>query len=204
MAGNNEQELCFYAEVTQPEGYKEALSLEQHEQWEYRIPDSKNRTRVRKTICDSIVEYTMTIKEKREGFGDTESTSQINQALFESFIRSMATSGCNKIRYTYLAKKVKASCRGESFEGSLTYEIDVFLDKAGNRSKFVKIDVEVQDILTQAKARWPDATKYDFDIRFENLPLGITTVFSAVDEREEVKSQIAQFWEKFNLKPKAE
>lgn len=207
-----ETELCFYGLVTKPEGYEQAVDFEDHEQWEFTPPHSGEgrppRQRVRKTSREDGVRFDQTIKTPTGSatveHGNEEETVQITESFFEAWKLAFPERGLFKRRYVYLTKNITVSHAGKSVVlPELKYEVDVFTNPQGQRSAWVKIDVELDNILPILKQEFPDMGKIDIKISFDNLPLGLTDVFAAVNLDDAHKAALDAFWKAFTHKGKA-
>lgn len=209
--GNAEIELCYFCEIRDHSGLEKALSTEQHEQYEYRLPPTEDgqrrgRMRVRKTTKNGEVSYVQTIKtpaNPESKLGDMEQDVDITEAFFNTWKSTFLCSGQHKIRYNFSANDVTLKVNGNAIKlPKIDLEVDIFLNQAGKRSKWGKIDVEVQDILKLLKESYTDITHAKFEIDFSDvLPLDIGQVVSAVTEDAEERAAIDNFFKLFEIKP---
>lgn len=205
-----EIELCFFAEVTKKEGYDQAQAVEQHDQYEFRLPPGqegqrRGRVRVRKTVKNGEVRYQETIKtpiDPTSTLGDSEETIDITEAYYNTWLKTFATKGQRKTRYTYLANSVKMTVNGNQIElPKLVFEVDRFYNTQGQKSQWVKIDVEVQDIIAVLKANHEDIKHAQFAIDFGCLPLGITKFIDAATKDANERAGIENFFDVFSVTP---
>lgn len=193
-----ENEVCFYASVGNPDGFSQAVSMEVHAQSEYRIPTtdgSKRKIRVRKTTAEGQVSFVETIK-----FGDTADefdSKPTTEEYYEAWLKAFGQPICNKIRYVFMAMKTKATLpTGEEIElPDMKFEIDVLVGPDGKRSKFCKVEVELDALIGYLKEHHPDHTTLDMKIVASSLPLGLDNIFFPDDE--EGKKAEKLFWDEF-------
>ena len=214
-----EIELAYLCRVTQPKGYEQANASEIHEQWEFRLPPGENgerrgRVRVRKTTQNGETTYTETIKPpiSENGHGDHEVTIAISEEYFETWKHVFGVTGQAKIRYSYLSKDLQVQVEGQALKlPPVTFEVDVFLNAAGQRSQFVKVDIELQAVISHLEQHYPSVKASQFKIDFSNLPLGITDVIDMGSDEAKDREAISHFFDTFKLtltapgaQPKAE
>lgn len=199
-----ETELYFYGRVTNTDGFEQAVSQEIHEQYEYRPGGyGSSKVRIRATTIDGKVTYTETIKvpTKKDDTAQicTEATVEITEDYFEACKKLYAVTGVKKIRYVFLSKKVSLNTNGEAvLLPEVKYEVDVLLDKQGNRSKWCKIDIEIDSVLNFLKENHPDVKDFDATVSLKSLPIGLEDVFNASSPTEEQKEALTAFYEKFS------
>lgn len=129
-----ELEFTFYAELKSLEELdKLAVVIEKHEQYELKIESPINgRARLR-LVNDR--RHTMTTKIQRSGMrGWEEVNSDISKPLF-LHLKEMARPGYIKNRHVIPIP-----------DSNLKWEVDVFYNHDGGFSKWVKIDLEVDDL----------------------------------------------------------
>ena len=208
-----ETELTFYAKIGNPEGLQEAISEEIQCQHAYFINHGegkgKTQLRVRSTTKDGVVLYEETVKlpvfnPDVQTFGNQEFTTKIEEDYFNAWIAGVRVGGINKIRYVFLSKDVILDTgNGEEIKlPEVKYEVDVFLDKDGNKSKWCKIDIEIDHILDLLKEQHKDVGKFDMTVKLSTLPFRPENTFSAKTENEDELKAIAHFWEVFTIPPK--
>lgn len=206
-----EHELWFYADVKNPQGFDQAVSQEIHEQWEFVVPaqdGSKKKARVRATTKDGVTVYTETLKVYTKGEGNNilsceEPTVEITEEYFKTWIKVFGTTGCNKIRYVFLSKQVSLNVEGREpvILPEVQYEVDVLLNASGQRSRWCKVDIEIDKILTYLNEYHPDIKKFDAKVALSSLPIGLENAFSGDTDDEEQKEGVKRFWEKFAITP---
>ena len=153
---NQEREYVFYAKLTDPGILDRASHVESHEQWSLNIDKTdKNacsgRIRIRKTEEYGKVSYVQTVKTPiRPTSNDTlasdtsvpdasqnmlEVATESSEDAFKQF-KLIADNGMIKTRYTF------------PIDGTtLKFEVDVFHLPTGEKSQWVKIDLEVNEPL---------------------------------------------------------
>lgn len=149
---NFEKEYVFYAKLTDPSILEKASHVEQQQQWSIKIDKTdKNycsgQIRIRRTDDNGKVSYVQTVKtpikplQGDTGQSDT-SVADASQNMLEVAIdasedafkqfKLIADQGMIKTRYTF------------PIEGTeLKFEVDVFHLANGEKSQWVKIDLEV-------------------------------------------------------------
>lgn len=204
-----EIELCFLCEVKDKSGYDKADSVEEHEQWEFRLPNDeqgnrRGRQRVRRTVKNGDISYTMAVKsplKKENSIGDDEENENISAEFFECWKRTFQPTGQIKTRYEFVANKTTVTYNGESFElPQLVYEVDVLQSKDGKRSVYAKVDIEIQDALAFIKQKFGDnidSALFKFD--FSRLPLGIGRVVDCGTKDPEVRKEIDEYFKFFSI-----
>lgn len=205
---SKETELCFYALVGDSSGFDQAVSQEIHEQYEHVIvsPDGlKNKQRIRATTRDGVVIYDETIKlySKDENIllNAHEPTVPITAEYFEAWKKLFPAKGVNKIRYVFISKEVELEAEGQVVKlPEVKYEVDIFLNANGQRSRWCKIDIEIDGILAFLKEQHPDIKQFDTTVKLSSLPIKPEHAFSGVTEDEEQKKAIASFWEAFAIR----
>ena len=209
---NQETELTFYAKIGDSEGFSQAVSEEIQCQHAYFINHGegkgKTQLRVRSTTKNGVVLYEETVKlpifnHDVQTFGNREFTNKIEEDYFKAWIAGVRVGGVNKIRYVFLSKEVELDAGdGEIIKlPEVKYEVDVFLDKDGNKSKWCKIDIEIDHILEVLKEQHKDVGKFDATVKLSALPFKPENAFSAKTENEEEKKAIEHFWEVFTIPP---
>lgn len=141
-----EKEYVWYGKLTDTSDLQKAAKQELQRQ--SAIKRDGGQIRVRETICNGVIEYTLTAKHY-VGRGDaSEVTVEASKGLAEVF-RQIAGESMDKLRYTF------------PIEGTdLKWEVDVFIDLEGNFKGWVKVDLEVKGTITE----WPP------------LPIGLSEV----------------------------
>lgn len=144
---NQEIEHTFYARLSpdQMEQLKKAQSVEHHEQWEVKIPETEKnagsgRIRIRETVApEKDPEYVLTVKTITNKEGDRiEVPVPTTKDMFHQF-KLLADEGMVKTRYVF------------PIEGSdMKWEIDMFYAPGGvvgtqHYAEWCKIDLEVKD-----------------------------------------------------------
>lgn len=206
MSSSNEIELCYMVEVRRPEGYAEASAVEIHEQYEYKLPPAeggvrRGKIRIRKTTANNETTYTETIKTPNDPssmLGDMESNTEINEAFFKAWRHVYRADGQHKIRHTFVATNAVMNYQGTEIKlPPVHFELDVFIDKTGSKSKWAKVDIEVQDIIKMLKESYEEVDVAKFEIKFDCLPLDIGQVVSMVTKHSEERAAIDNFFKRY-------
>ena len=208
MSQTKETELCYFCEVGDKTGFDQAQAVEQHVQYEYRLPLSdegarRGRVRVRKTTKSGEDFFTETLKtpiDPTQSLGDIEDTVAITEAYFENWKKTFLVDGQAKTRYTFIGKETKLTVDDqEVILPSLKFEVDVFLNPQGGRSQFAKVDIELQDIIAYIKDQHKDIKTVKIKIDFSSLPLKIGRVIDAATQDTEERAAISNFFKVFSL-----
>lgn len=209
MSGTSEIELAFYARVTKPEGFQQAVDTEDHEQWEYKLPPNEDGTprgkvRVRATTKNDVTEYVETIKEPNSGSGavagNDEHSTIISESYFRAWKRTFGQKGTRKTRYVYISKDVELEIDGQVVKlPEVKYEVDVLFNKAHQRSLWCKIDIEIDNLLAFLEEHHSELGKFDISVKLSSLPFGPEDAFSAVAADEAHQEAIKKFWDSFSF-----
>ena len=161
-----EKEHTFYAEVEDFNWTEDAKTKELHEQWKLVYPGENISGRLR---LINNRRFTEAVKEKIPGdIGHYECEFDIPEDAY-MMKRKAAVSGYLKERYTFPITGTNKK-----------WEVDVFKDRSGGRSKWVKIDLEVDNLND-------DIPELPFSVKcfFRDHPDAIT----------EIKNDVRQLWE---------
>lgn len=210
MSKQAETELCFYARIGDAEALENAIDIEHHEQWEYKVvvenddnnEEYRGKVRIRRTERDGQVKFEETIKLPVESEavtqGNHEYTVSITEEYFDAWKKLFGDKGYKKTRYVFLSKEVMLDHHEEEIKlPDIKYEVDVFFDQEGQRAKWCKIDIEIDDILAYLKEHHPEIEKFDTTVWLSKLPFKPEDAFSAVTDDEEQKEAIKAFWDRF-------
>lgn len=210
MSQQAETELCFYARIGDAEALENAIDIEHHEQWEYKViveddddnEEYRGKVRIRRTERDNQVKFEETIKLPVESEavtqGNHEYTVSITEEYFNAWKRLFGDKGYKKTRYVFLSKEVMLDHHDEEIKlPDIKYEVDVFFDQEGQRAKWCKIDIEIDDILAYLKEHHPEIEKFDTTVWLSKLPFKPEDAFSAVTDNDEQKEAIKAFWDRF-------
>lgn len=146
---NREMEYTFYMKLEDLSELENAQVVEEHEQW--RIPldtDKKFKMRIRKINNRLFTQATKLKREGMPGFEEVEAT--ITQDQYEHYL-VIAIDGYKKTRYCFQIPGTE-----------LKWEVDVFLDRVGNKHPWVKVDLEVND---------PNMKIPDFPLKYDQFIL---------------------------------
>lgn len=121
-----------------------SLATQTEYQEQYELKKERGKIRVRMSRVGDVTVYTMTSKTWTPGkAGEAEVEVEVSEDMFAHF-RHIADSGMIKTRYSIPAGSQRLS--GGDIE-KLTWEYDVFQDRDGKRSEWVKVDLEVKEVL---------------------------------------------------------
>lgn len=214
---NTEREITIYARVGDPDGLNQADAVEQHEQWEVRLPligengverrQRVRRQRVRETISDGVSRFDETIKIDIEGETAVQSTIEVATPIeakyFEIWKRHFGERGVLKTRYTFHAKKVSVNVGGKETEiPDIKYEVDIFRTETGERSRWCKIDVEIDSLLDFLDRKGISFDDVEMVIKVTHLPFKPEQCFLHGDGNEQHDQSVQKFWDAFQLKKK--
>lgn len=210
MSKQAETELCFYARIGDAEALENAIDIEHHEQWEYKViveddddnEEYRGKVRIRRTERDGQVKFEETIKlpvdSEAVTQGSHEYTVSITEEYFNAWKKLFGDKGYKKTRYVFLSKEVVLDHHEEEIKlPDIKYEVDVFFDQEGQRAKWCKIDIEIDDILTYLKEHHPEIEKFDTTVWLSKLPFKPEDAFSAITDNDEQKEAIKAFWDRF-------
>ena len=175
-----EQEVVLYCKMSNPQGLSQAYDSEWHEQAE--IKTDAGRIRIRKTTSkDGAVSYELTTKHQVNHGGVIEMqeiTSAITPEIYNQFF-SVSEKYMSKQRYKFRVEKIILT-KGDNEQvveaRDMNYEVDVFQKADGSTSPWVKIDVEVQNLIPQLKEANLDPGQFKLNVRIGKLPFGPTDV----------------------------
>lgn len=202
---NTEREVTIYARIGNTNGLDEADATEQHEQWEMSLPgEVKRRIRIRETIKEgnSVYEETMKIDLPVEAaiHSVEEVETPITQDYFQAWKKHFGERGVLKTRYTFNAKDATVTIGGEEISiPGVKFEVDVFRKADGQRSRWCKIDVEIDKILDFLKGRGIDFSDVATKIKVSHLPFAPENAFVHGDGNEEHQTAVDAFWKAFRL-----
>lgn len=216
---NTETELTVYARIDDPQSLNEADAIEDHIQLESTLTTG-GRMRVRKiTSVKGGPEATgdrfeITIKEKLPkdaGVGSSLETTQDSDRNFYEAFSQIASRGIVKRRYTFLGRAPKVSGLDQQIVlPAVKFEIDQFViptDKPEEKqySQWVKIDIEIDDILKVLKEQGIDTAQVKQKFSLAAMPFTAEDMFSPESMNEEQKAQLDKLWEtEFAMKIKPE
>lgn len=213
MSNSNEIELCFMVEVRRPEGYAEASAIEIHDQSDYKLPPGegglrRGKLRVRKTTKNNEVSYVETIKTPLDPtslLGDHEENNDITESFFHTWRAAYQVPSQTKIRHTFASDSAVMNYQGTEVKlPPIHFEFDVFVDAQGHKSKWAKVDIEVQDVIKMLKESYDDVDAAKFEIKFDSLPLDIGQVVSMVTKNADERAAIDNFFKRYSIPYKAE
>ena len=201
---NVETEATIYAKIGNVEGLKEAEHVEHHEQLEGPSVDG-GRFRCRKTTTDQDVTYVLTMKVKTVGGiagidGSIEYDLPIDEAFYTAF-KHLSTKRLDKTRYVFHGESTKdLDTDSDVVLPAVKYEVDVFKKQDGGYSEWVKIDVELDDVIAKLREHGVDPDKATLKVKVSHLPFKPVGGFIAKQATEQQKAILSDIWDKhFNL-----
>ena len=170
-----EDEVVFYAVMTNPDGLRLADSKVTQQQCEIKVKN-KGRVRVRKYSkegLDPTFELTFKTKSNNAGIeGSIEQNNDINQNIFDGF-RALCSEEMTKDRFCFPVKSIQiTSDKGTEdvdIEG-IFYEVDVFFNEDGSYNENIKIDLEVNKLLDYINQKRPDIGDFRLNVKIMDLP----------------------------------
>lgn len=201
---HREDEIVFYAKMSNPEGLKLAASKESHEQWE--IKTKKGKVRVRKTTKEGLEathEMTFKVKSSNAGIeGGTEQNNSCDLDLFNSF-KEIANSGMIKDRFCFPVTSVQimtpSGPQDVHIEG-IFYEVDVFFNSDDTYNLYIKIDLEMNKMLEALKAAKPDLGDFKLNVKLLDLPFKPIDVIISKGMTDEEKAIVDNLYETVFIK----
>ena len=205
-APNPETEVAVYAKMTNASGLSEATHVEHHEQLDGPSVDG-GRFRCRKTTVGDSVTYvlTMKVKSKEKAWGGVNASTEFNLDVDEQFYNAfkfLSKKRLNKTRYVFHGKETLVS-DAESNDTPLPpvkYEVDVFHKEDGTQSQWVKIDVELDDLITKLKESGRSVDGTTLTLKVSHLPIKPVGGFTNESATPEQKELLSNLWDnEFNL-----
>ena len=216
---NTETELTVYARIDDPQSLNEADAIEDHIQLESTLTTG-GRMRVRKiTSVKGGPEATgdrfeITIKEKLPkdaGVGSSLETTQDSDRNFYEAFSQIASRGIVKRRYTFLGRAPKVTGLDQQIVlPAVKFEVDQFViptnkPEEKQYSQWVKIDIEIDDILKVLKEQGIDTAQVKQKFSLAAMPFTAEDMFSPESMNEEQKAQLDKLWDtEFAMKIKPE
>ena len=203
---NMETEIAIFAKIGNPEGFKEASHVEHHEQLEGNYA-TQGRCRCRKITIGDTVTYEHTIKIP---YGDAgagvksvkEVTEPVSEEFYEQF-RKVAEKMLRKTRYVFQSEN--STVKLDDQESQLPppkYEVDVFEKPDGTTSEWVKIDVELDNILAFLNNTPNGEKEYGLTVKVSHLPFEPKGSFICGQATPEQKELMDRIWNtEFRLSP---
>ena len=204
MKSNPETEITFYSKIGDPLGLSHADEVEDHVQLESRLIDS-NKIRVRKTTKQpsNNVEYVCTCKRKDQNVKNPSTISdsieyhaKVDEAFFVMFEKIMEQK-IEKRRFTFKNRSINlilGNVEEPIHLEHVGFEVDYFL-KDGKRSEYVKIDVEVDQIIAYIDQHYPDLKSISLTLKLNNLPFKPIDVIYPPNASDEQKALIKNLWD---------
>ena len=202
-----EIELCYYAEIGDRDGLESAVDQEAHEQWEHRVmvgEEYRGKARVRMTKRKDGIVYEETLKipsQSNQTLSNDEETVPISEAYFQGWKLLFGDVGTIKMRYVFLSKEVTLTL-GEGGEEitlpEVKFEVDVLHGPDGKKSRWCKIDIEIDHLLEILEERNLDPKQVNLTVALSNLPFKPQNPISAVTQDPEERAGIEAFWKRFS------
>lgn len=203
-----EIEVAIFAKVTNPEGLREAISKEHHEQLEGPRTDG-GRFRCRKTTDNKGISFVLTLKVPvKEGDGvsgvggNIEEDVEISEVFFNTF-KNVSTKLLKKTRYVFESKDAKIVDLEDQDLPPLPvmrYEVDVFETQDGGVSEWVKIDIELDELKEFLEKAGKDINDFKLTFKVSHLPFKPVGGFLSVMATPEQKKFLGELWDKqYNL-----
>lgn len=179
-----ETELVIYAKVTKPEGLELATKIIYQEQAQIKAQNGRIRVRMEKNKGEENYSYNILVKTgyKKEAVQTAMESApiDIDGNLYEMF-KQASGEFMRKVRYVFKVEKVTIASPGLTGEltvDDLFYEVDRFIKADGSFSEWVKIDVEIDSLLTALNAAGLNAElKKEMIVKVSSLPFGPESIF---------------------------
>lgn len=201
---SEETEITLYARIDDPESLQEAELIEDHIQFESTLV-SGARQRVRKITpvkgsSSTADRYEVTLKVKRPNDGGVASSNETTQETDRGFylaFADVAARGIVKRRYKFIGKPpIISGIDKDIVLPAVVYEIDQFtIPGTGEKSNWIKIDIEIDGILKALKEQGIDASSVRQKFDISNLPFTGHDMFSAASADPEQKAILDKLWE---------
>lgn len=209
---DKEIELSYLVEILDSTGLNQANSSEHQLQFEYKLPplengDRRGKVRIRKTTTtDGKDLFEETIKlpiDPSSTMGDFEKTVEIDESYFKAWSKLYKVSGQSKQRYDFVLTDIELNINDQMVKiPKFKFEVDIFYNTEGKRSKFAKVDIEVQSILDYLKENHTEIKAAQFKIDFNSaLPIKIGEVISFGNDDPEERAKIKAFFDHWSVPP---
>lgn len=213
-----ETEIVIYARLKSIDGLDE--SIRTIEQTQYSCVNGPLVSRVRMTKIRKAPEgeptgirYELTTKQKLKSDGVQTSTEENDEicetnykALAVIFGRTNREYVC-KIRHEFKTKRVGINYIDHTGEvvtlqlPDTKFELDVFKRSDGNYSEWVKLDIEVDEILKVLNDKYPKIKQYKLNVSLDNLPLELEDHIVMSEANHEQRDFVRKLWsEEFTIK----
>ena len=206
MAESSEREATFYARVGDASGFSQAVDHEAHEQWQRVIMDASGKptglARIRATARGEATVYQETLKVFNGPAGGihdrTEHTVTIDKSYFEAWRAVFGELGVFKVRYVFLSTNVTLELKGESIVlPEVKFEVDVFVNSQGQRSKWCKVDIELDHLFDYLEDKHPEIEAIQLKVALSSLPIKLEDAFSTAEPDEVYKAAEKKLWDSF-------
>ena len=132
-----------------------------------------------------------------------EVSTPIEAAYFEAWKQHFGERGVLKTRYTFHAKKVSVTMEGKEIEiPNIKYEVDIFRTETGERSRWCKIDVEIDSLLDFLDRKGISFDDVEMVVKVTHLPFKPEQCFLHSAGNEQHDQSVKKFWDAFQLKKK--
>lgn len=211
---NLETEATIYAKILNPDGLKQASSVEHHLQIEGRYSKGNVRCRVRRTTKpgqDPV--YVHTLKYPQGKSGTIARNKEINITVDEEFCEAFIMASEKylvKTRYIFkypdldLKVNIDGTTHIVSFP-EIVYEVDIFKREDGEISQYCKIDVELDNAYKFLIEKFPDAKVMEIILKVSHLPINPSEKVMSKDPSPYAQKFMNDLWEnEFNRRYKHE
>lgn len=197
-----ENELVVYAKITNPDGLREALAYEQHEQASIKTP--LGSIRIRKIVTEGKDPYFEITSKKKISDGTTQDSIEITKRISED-VYNLFMNACDKFmsktRYIFKAEKitVKQNKMVAAIEvKDINIEVDVFSKPDGGTSEWCKIDIELDKLREIIESNNIQIKDIKLTAIISKLPFRPNTVVldDKTDENPDKKALIDALYEK--------
>lgn len=203
----NETEIVLYAKIENFSGLSEADEVEDHIQLESEFKNGY-KCRVRQvTKTDGSVNYQFTFKVPLDAVETAEAnkeyTNEVSKEFFEGF-KSVTSRMLMKTRFTFNSTLVELNVVDEEQQSkvvtlpNIKYEVDVYKDVDHKSVEWCKIDVEVDDILSEVSKHTDGGIK--INLKASHLPFKPINILMSSSDDASTKDFISKLWtERYTL-----
>lgn len=201
-----ETEVAIYCKVSHPEGLKQCVRFEHHQQLEGKFENGvKCRVRmVEQGDSGSEARYYFTYKLKdpdSQVDASREHTVEVDESFYNGF-KKIASRLLVKTRYVFTSQSVTMLLLGAQEKEEVTipsveYEVDVYTQEDGTVCAWCKIDIEIDPIVEYLSKEHPQLDGLRLNIKVSHLPFKPTDMILPVADDKAQQTQLDQIWAQF-------
>lgn len=197
---SKETELCLYIELEDP-SFETDTSFDVYKQYESLL---ENKTKIRTRVYESDNRCLLTIKLKTADIAGIstvdEYTTLVPIGFADGFIKAASSVQHKRRDYFKSNSVVLKMSRGDEVEvhdaPELSIELDRFIKQDGSYSKWAKVDIEVNDLISWIKSTYSKDKVDKYSIDFENiLPCKVLRIIQSTTTDPEEKSILSDLWD---------